>query len=141
MEYGKDWRLQIGDGADPDEAFTNVGGEGSLDWKRSSDNIDLSSKDDGIYKSQSFGQQTITLSLSGKVKLPDTGLQAAFAASKTSPPEVNVQIVKGAVVKFAGRVGVGNFSCSFPDDGPATYSFDMTNVGAPTTDDLGATGA
>lgn len=137
VEYGKDWRLKIGDGADP-EVFSIIGGEGSLDWKRTSDNIDLSSKDDGVYKSQSFGQQAITISLSGKVKLPDTGLQAAFDTSKASPPEVNVQICKGAIVKFEGRVGVGNFSATFPDDGPATYSFDMSNVGAPTTDDLGA---
>lgn len=137
VEYGKDWRLKIGDGADP-EVFSTVGGEGQLDWKRSSDTIDLSSKDDGVYKSQGYGAQAITLSLSGKVKLPDTGLEAVFDASKATPPEVTVQIVKGAVVKFEGLVGVGNFSSSFPNDGPATYSFDMTNIGVPTTDDLGA---
>ena len=67
-------------------------------------------------------------------------LEAAFTASKTSPPEKNVQIIDGdGIVKFAGTVGIGNFSMSAPDNGPATYSFDMSNIGAPTTDDLGAT--
>lgn len=137
-ERGLDWRIQIGDGATP-EVFTNIGGEISFDWKRSSQEQDESTKDDGIYGSSSFGQQKITFSVNGNVKLPDAGLEAAFAASKASPPEVNVKVVKGAIVKYAGLVAIGNFSSSFPKDGSATYSFDMVNVGAPTTDDLGAT--
>lgn len=138
-EYGKDWRLQIGDGASPTEVFSAIGGETSLDWKRASDEIDLSSKDDGVYKSGSYGQQAITFTVSGNVKLPDIGLEQADTISKTSPPEVNIQVMKGTVIKYAGKVGIGNFSAAFPKDGPATYSFDMKNIGAPTTDDLGAT--
>lgn len=139
VEYGKDWRIKIGDGAAPTEGFSVVGGEGSFDWARASDEIDLSSKDDGIYKSTGYGQQAITFSLNGKVKLPDVGLERVDDIAKTSPPEVNIQVVKGAIVKFKGKVAIGNFSCSFPNDGPATYSFSMKNVGAPTVDDLGAT--
>jgi predicted secreted protein len=138
VEYGKDWRIKIGDGGGT-EVFDAIGGEGSFDWARASDEIDLSSKDDGIYKSTGYGQQAITFSISGKVKLPDAGLERADTVSKSSPPEVNIQVVKGAVIKFEGRVAIGNFSCSFPSDGPATYSFAMKNVGAPVTDDLGAT--
>lgn len=137
-EYGKDWRIKIGDGASESEAFNPIGGETSLDWKRASDEIDLSSKDDGAYKSGSYGQQAITFTVSGNVKLPDVGLEQADTISKASPPEVNIEVVKGAVVKYSGKVGIGNFSASFPKDGPATYSFDMKNVGAPTVDDLGA---
>jgi hypothetical protein len=138
VEYGKDWRLKIGDGDPVAETFSFIGGEGSLDWKRTSDKIDLSSKEDGVYKSSGWGQQDISFSVSGKLRLPDTGLERAFDISKTSPPEVNIQVVKGAVVKFACRVGIGNFSNTFATDGPATYSFDMSNIGAPTVDDLGA---
>lgn len=137
--YGKDVRLQIGQlvPAEP-EVFTPIGGETSLDWKRQSDDVDLSSKDDGQYKSGSYGQQAITLTVQGLVKLPDTGLQAASDVAKNATPEVNVKIMRGAFVLFAGRVGIGNFSSTFPKDGSATYSFDMKNIGAPTTDDLGA---
>jgi predicted secreted protein len=138
VEYGKEWRIKIGDGASGTEGFDIIGGEGSFEWSRSSDEIDLSSKDDGVYKSSSYGQQAITFSISGKVKLPDDGLERAADVAKTSPPEVNIQVVKGAVKKFAGRVGIGNFSTSFPTDGPATYTFNMKNVGAPTIDNLGA---
>jgi hypothetical protein len=119
-ERGLDWRVQIGDGATP-EVFTDIGGEISFDWKRSSEEIDESTKDDGIYGSSTFGQQKITISVNGNVKLPDTALEAAATASKASPPQVNVKLVKGAIVKFAGLVAIGNFSCSFPKSGPATY--------------------
>lgn len=139
-QYGKDTRLFIGDGAsDPEtETFSPIGGETSLDWKRSSDDVDLSSKDDGQYKSSSYGQQAITFTVQGNLKLPDTGLQAASDAAKSTTPERNIQIKRGSVVVYQGRVGIGNFSATFPKDGSATYSFDMKNVGAPTIDDLGA---
>jgi hypothetical protein len=136
-ERGLDWRIQIGDGGSP-EVFSNIGGEISFTWKRSSEEIDESTKDDGIYGSTSYGQQKIMISANGNVKLPDTGLQAAVAASKASPPEVNVKIVKLTTTKYAGKVAIGNFSTDHDKKGPVTWSFDMTNVGAPTTDNLGA---
>jgi predicted secreted protein len=136
-ERGLDWRIQIGDGGGP-EVFTNIGGEISFDWKRTSEELDESTKDDGIYGSTSYGQQKISISVNGNLKLPDTGLEAASTAAKASPPEVNVKIVKGATTKFAGKVAIGNFSTSHNKTGPVTYSFDMMNVGAPTTDNLGA---
>ena len=136
-QYGKDTRLYIGDGASP-EVFSPIGGETTLDWKRSSDDIDLSSKDDGQYKSGSYGQQAITFTVQGNVKLLDTGLQKASDTAKSITPETNVQVKRGAIVCYEGRVGIGNFSATFPQAGSATYSFDMKNIGAPTVDDLGA---
>jgi hypothetical protein len=136
-ERGLDWRIKIGDGGGP-EAFVIIGGEISFDWKRTSEEIDESTKDDGIYGSTSYGQQKIMISANGNLKLPDTGIEAAAAASKASPPEVNVEIVKGSTVKFAGKIAIGNFSTNHDKKGPVTWSFDMVNVGAPTTDNLGA---
>lgn len=137
-EYGKDWRVYIGDGGST-EAFNPVGGETSVDWTRTSDEIDLSSKDDGIYKSSGYGQQAVSFRISGNVKLPDPGLQRASDVSKLSPPQVNVQIRKGAIIKYQGPVGIGNFSTSFPKQGAATYSYDLKATAAPTIDNLGAT--
>jgi hypothetical protein len=136
-EHGLDWRVQVGDGAGP-EVFTNIGGEISFDWQRASEEIDESTKDDGMYGSTSYGQQKITFNVNGNVKLPDTGLERVSDIAKTSPPEVNIKIMKGATVKYAGLVAIGNFSTSHPKNGPVTYSFVMSNKGAPTTDDLGA---
>jgi predicted secreted protein len=136
-EYGKDWRIEIGDGAGT-EVFTAIGGETGFDWSRSSQEIDISDKDSGVYGSRSYGQQTISIRVQGNVKLPDVALERASDQAKASPPELNVRIRKGVTTKFAGKVAIGNFSTSHPKDGPVTYSFDLSNVGAPTTDDLGA---
>ncbi|HEX8419470.1 MAG TPA: phage tail tube protein [Sphingomonas sp.] len=137
-EFGKDWRVHIKTGA---STFTPIGGETSLDWKRSSQEQDLSDKDSGVYGATSYGQQKINFAVAGNLKLPDPGFAAAEAASKESPPQIEVQIMKGSVVKFLGLVAIGNFSASFPKDGPATYSLDMANAAAPTTDALTAADA
>jgi hypothetical protein len=137
QEYGDDWRLQIGDGGGT-EVFSNIGGEVSFDWKRSSKEVDIATKDDGVYGANTYLQQTITISVSGKLKLPDVGLQRASDVSKALPPQANVKIKKGTTVKLAGAFAIGNFSISAPKGDVVTYSFDMSNVGAPTTDNLGA---
>ncbi len=137
QEYGQDWRIQIGDGGGT-EVFTIIGGEITFDWKRSSNETDISTKDDGVYGSTTYLTQKITLSVSGNVKLPDAGLERASDVAKQVPPQCNVKIMKGAAVKFASAVAIGNFSTTHPKNGPVTFSFDMSNVGAPTVDDLGA---
>lgn len=140
-EYGKDWRVCIGNGEPENETFTPIGGETSHSFRRSSAEIDLSDKDSGAYGSGSYGLQRITIAVSGNLKLPDPAFAKLFAAGKATPPEINVQIKKGNVIKFHGRVGVGNFSSEAPQTGPVTFSCDLANIGAPIVDDLGATGA
>lgn len=134
-EYGKNWRIYISDGA---SGFDPIGGEGSWSKRSSSDSIDLSSKDDGNYKAQGWGQQSVTFSVQGKVKLPDDGLEAAYATSKAATPEVEIQLRKGSAIKWQGLVGIGNFSLEGPNNGPVSYSFDLSAVGAPTVDDIAA---
>ncbi len=136
-EYGKNWRIYISNGATP-PVFSPIGGEGSWSKRSSSDSIDLSSKDDGQIKAQGWGQQTVTFSVQGKVKLPDTGLEEAYDVSKADVPEVEIQLRKGAAIKWQGEVGVGNFSLEGANNAPVTYSFDLTAVTAPTVDDLAA---
>ena len=136
-EYGKNWRLAIGDGAVP-EVFTPIGGETSLSFTRSSQEQDISDKDTGIYGASSYGQQKIAFKVSGNLKLPDAGLEAVIDASKDNPPEVMIQLKKGGIIKYHGKVAIGNLSTEFPTVGPATYSADMANAGVPIVDDLGA---
>lgn len=135
MEYGKDWRLYIGDGQATEE-FGPLGGEGSWSFKRSSTEIDGSSKDDGTYALSSYGQQKITISVSGKVKLPDAGLKRINDQSKAAPPHVKIKLMKGEIVKFHGEVGIGNNSFDGDKDQAVTYSFDMSPVAVPIVDDL-----
>lgn len=135
-ERGADWRIEVK--AEAAEDYNSIGGEISFDWSRSSNEIDESTKDDGIYGSTSYGQQKISFRVNGNVKLPDSGLSRVAAVSKSSPPETLIRVTKGAIVKFEGLVAVGNFSSTHPKDGPVTYSFDMANKGAPTVDNFAA---
>jgi predicted secreted protein len=137
-EYGKDWRVCIGDGVPETEAFVALGGETGFSFRRSSEEVDLSDKDSGAYGSTGYGQQKITINVSGNLKLPDASFTKLSAASKASPPEINVQIKKGIIIKFHGKVGIGNFSSEHPRNGAVTYSVDLSNIGAPIVDDLGA---
>lgn len=135
-EYGKDWRIKVETAVA--DTFIAIGGETSFDWTRSSQEVDLSDKDSGTYGSKSFGQQTVSFKVNGNLKLPDAGLERVNTIAKSGTPEVEIQVVKGALVKYRGLVGIGNFSTSHGKDGTVTYTFDMSNIGAPVTDDLGA---
>ena len=133
-EQGRETRIFIvtGDGAN---GLVKIGGETTFSYKRNTPSLDTSDKDGG---SGSYGQATIAISPSGNVKLPDAGLVALEAASKLVPPHCVIKIMKGAVVRFHGEVGVGNFSADFPL-GTATWSAEMTNSAVPIVDNLTAT--
>lgn len=134
-ELGKDWQLYVGDGGGT-EVFTAIGGEGSLSWARASTEVDLSSKGDpGL---STYVNPKITFSVSGKLKLPDTALERIYDVQKSSSNDVNIQIKKSSTIKYAGSVGIGNFSADFPNEGAATYSFNMGATATASTDDLGA---
>jgi len=134
-DYGKDWVVAVGIAGNP-ESFTEIGGQTSLDWKTSTDKIDLSTKEDGNLKAQGFGQSTIDFTVQGKVKIPDAGLAAMYAASQAVPPVVDVQIKKGTIIKYQGQIGVGNFSASAPVGDAVTYSYDMTATQVPTVNNM-----
>ena len=136
-QYGRDYRVKIDDGTG---AMIMIAGETSWSKKSSSDKIDFSTKDDGSYKAQGYGQRELTISVSGKVKLPDAGISRVQAVEGSSPPEVRMQIVKtaGSVVIFDGLVGIGNFSVEAPSNGAIPYSFDATAAAAPTVNSLDA---
>jgi hypothetical protein len=137
-EQGRETRLYISDGSQVPN-WLPIAGETTNSPKRTSTELDTSSKDDGIYGSTDYGQQKITVSVSGNVKLPDPGLERVDDVSKLSPPVEMVRIMRGAVVRFEGLMAIGNFSCDFPNAGTATYSFDLANKGAPTVDNMTAT--
>lgn len=134
--YGRDVVIKIG--AVGATTFINIGGQTSLSKKVSTDKIDFSSKDDGRIKSSGFGQQEITFSVAGKLKLPDAGFALVQTVSNSAPPECDVQITKGNVVVYQGTVGVGNLSWDAATNGPVNYTFDMTAVAVPVVDDLTA---
>jgi len=136
-ELGTVWRIYVGDGGGS-EVFSALGGEGSFDWSRASDSIDFSSKDSAVYKLGTYGAHSMTFNVSGKLELPDTALERIDDIQKSATKELNIQIRKSAITKFAGKVAIGNFSISAADAQAVTYSFNMMLADTPTTDDLGA---
>jgi hypothetical protein len=137
-DYGEEYRIVIGDDAAP-TVFSVIGGETGFDFKRSASNIDDSDKDGGKYGSGSFGQQVLTMSVKGNLKLPDAGFARAFAVSKMMPPHTPAKVMKGDIVKYSGSVAVGPISTTHNNNATVDYSFDMVNRGRPLVDDLGAT--
>jgi predicted secreted protein len=137
--YGRDVIIKISDGAPTTPVFTAIGGQTTISKKVSSDKIDFSSKDDGRIKSSGFGQQEVTFSLAGKLKIPDVGFSKLQTVSNASPPEIDIQICRGTIILYAGTIGVGNLSWDAAVNGAVNYTADLTAVALPTTDDVTAT--
>lgn len=133
-EQGREYRVYVKTGAN---AFTAIGGETSCSFKRSRSEQDKSDKDTGAYGATGHGRQSVAISSSGNLKLPDAGFVALDAASKLDVPEIEVQIKKGTIVKYHGLVSIGSLNAEFPE-GLATWSAEMTNAAAPIVDNLTA---
>lgn len=134
-QYGRDYRVKIDDGTG---VMVPIAGESGWNKKTASDKVDLSSKDDDGIKAQGFGLREITISVSGKAKLPDAGISRVQAVQASSPPEVRMQLVKGATVVYDGLVGIGNWSLDGQANGAVGWSFDAAAVAGPTIDTLDA---
>lgn len=139
FKLGKNFRLEVGDGVTPTEGFSVVGGEGTLKIGGNSDNIDLSSKDDGQYKSMAMGQSAQTISIDGVCNTPDIGLSALDAAFQSGDP-INIKVIDstgaGSRTAFAASVFVGNKNTDASNNQAVKYSFTLSLNGAPTTDAL-----
>ena len=135
FKFGKNYRLKISDMATT-PTFSQVGGEGTLSYKATTDKIDISSKDDGQTKSVASGQSDRMITVNGVSNLPDTGLSNVATAFEAGTA-VNVQIIDNTTGtptnKFAGSCYVFNLSQDFTNNQAAKYSFDLQLAGAPTT--------
>ena len=138
LKLGKNYRLQVGDGAGT-EVFTSILGEQSLIMKTNPDQIPADSKDDGDYKARYYGQQEVTISVSGVTKIPDVALSRLDTQRKVLGSTVNIQIVDTAAsnaVKWLGSVSVGSFTANFENKSAVSYQFELAANAAPTTDTL-----
>jgi hypothetical protein len=79
------------------------------------------------------------MGVSGKLDLPDAAFEDVYAYAKSGSPEFNIEVRKATTVKYKGKMAIsGTFSTDAPVDGTVDYNFEMTNVGAPTTDSITA---
>lgn len=132
-DFGKDYRPQFSADGSAD-SYVPINGDKTLDWNRASNDIDTSDKGG---PSGVFVPGRLTFAVSGTTKLPDPTFKLVYDACKAGTV-LSVQVQKGAVIKYDGKVTCGNWKSSFPSDGVATYSFDMSEYDTPTTDDLSA---
>lgn len=134
-QLGKNFRLMISDGtATPN--FVPIAGEQKVSRKSSSDSIDTSSKDDGSYKTGTFGQKTISIAANGVTKIPDAGYTRLYAVQKLAVPETEFQIVNTVndEIVFHATMGVGNFSDDYDQKTGATWSVDLALAATPIVD-------
>jgi predicted secreted protein len=137
LQLGKNYRLKVGDGAGT-EVFNLIGGEQKLMFSSSPDAIDASSKDDGNYKTELFGQQKVSITVSGKAKIPDVGLSRLDTLAKTGAAG-NMKVVNltgTATDVFVCSLSVGNRQVDFDDQQSVTYSYSLSLAAAPSVDSL-----
>ncbi|WCT78879.1 phage tail tube protein [Novosphingobium humi] len=131
-QYGKDTRTLIKSGS----TFIPIAGEQKASRKGSSDSIDTTSKDDGNYKTNGFGQKSITISVNGITKLPDPGYSRLYEVQKQAVPVEEFQLVNELTgeVFFQAKMSVGNFSDDYDQRNGASWSIDLALAAAPTID-------
>ncbi|WP_375290915.1 phage tail tube protein [Qipengyuania sp.] len=137
LKLGQNYRLLVTDPATPGE-FLTIGGEQRLSRTDSPNAIDGASKDDGNYQVELYGQQKVSITVSGKVKLPDAGLKALDGLAKVAGSSDVVKIVDTTddTDVFVCEMSVGQRQVDFDNQQVATYSFNLSIAAAPTTDAL-----
>ncbi len=128
-EVGKDFILKVNTGTVEVPAWTTVGGQRGTSLKRTADEIDVSSKMSGGWKSAKAGLRSWSIDLDGLVVLDDTGLQA-FEQAFMAGVEINIQIVYPDATVQTGWGSLTDFSMDTPHDGEATIKGTISGNGA-----------
>lgn len=141
--FGKDCLLWI-ESTTPG-TYNLIKGQVSLSYEGNGDTIDISTKDDGAYKSMAMAQRSVQISGDLLPDLPDATGYTRFETLAQAAPAApfNVQIRKGGAagnattdVIFAGSVYAINLSKSYGKDDAVKVSFSLGLNGAPVTDAL-----
>lgn len=139
QRLGQDYQLFVDDGAG---TFNPVAGQTGLTRDGSTNLINTSSKTTGKYDTQAPGRAALTLTVNGKLDLPDAnGFERVSAIEAVYPQQSadfqlrEAPFAVGDVV-FQAPMFVSNLNTDFPDQDNATYSFQLTLDGPPTVDDL-----
>ncbi|RIK91773.1 MAG: hypothetical protein DCC73_15030 [Proteobacteria bacterium] len=139
-KLGNNYRLYVGDGATPTEAFAELAGQRDLTPDGSSSEVDISDKNSAPYGLKAPGNFDRKINVTGVLDLPDAnGFTRVETLFKTQAPG-NFQIRKSPFAAgdkvFEASCYVLNLSTAMPKDGEVTYSFTLTLAAAPSTDTL-----
>ncbi|MBP2638441.1 MAG: phage tail protein [Firmicutes bacterium] len=126
---GKDYLLNVNTGTPTVPIWTIVGGQRGTSLARSADEIDVSHKTSGGWKSVKAGLRSWSMDLDGLVLLQDEGLQALEYAFMQGI-EVNIQLLYPDGSYQTGWGSLTDFSMETPHDGEASLSGTISGNGA-----------
>ena len=116
---GKDFLLSVNTGTVAVPVWTLIGGQRGASLSRSADEIDVSHKTSGGWKSVKAGLRSWSIDLDGLVLLADAGL-AALEQAFMAGTEVNVQLLYPDGSFQTGWGSLTDFSMEAPHDGEAS---------------------
>jgi TP901-1 family phage major tail protein len=128
-EVGKDFILKINTGTASVPVWTPVGGQRGTSFKQTADEVDVTSKMSGGWKTTKPGLRSWSMDLDGLVVLNDTGAKAMEQAFDENKP-VNLQLCYPDGTARTGWGALTDYSIDTPHDGEATLKGTVSGQGA-----------
>lgn len=126
---GKDFLLYINTGTVNSPTWTLIGGQRGASLGRTAEEIDISHKTSGGWKSSKAGLRGWSIDLDGLVLLQDTGLQALEYAFMNGL-EINIKLEYPDLSYQTGWGSLTDFSMEAPHDGEASIKGTVSGNGA-----------
>jgi TP901-1 family phage major tail protein len=126
---GKDFLLYVNTGTVAVPVWTLIGGQRGASLSRSADEIDISHKTSGGWKSVKAGLRSWSIDLDGLVLLQDEGLQALEYAFMNGL-EIQIKLLYPDGSYQTGWGSLTDFSMEAPHDGEATLKGTIGGNGA-----------
>lgn len=126
---GKDFLLLKGNEDGPPETFTQVGGMRSTGMTINGEQVDITTKDDGVWRSllEECGILSMSISLSGAVS--DEAKWKEIVADVLARLHKNYQIVSGLGDAFEGPFEVASYERNGEVSADEQYSITLESAG------------
>lgn len=128
MARGVNFLISINTGTDVAPVWTTVAGQRGGTFNRSSDTLDLTSKDNAGWQDEDYGVASWTIEGDGLLVEDDAGylaLEDAFDNKQF----VQVRWETAAGNKYEGQALIADFNTEAPYDDNATYSITLNGKG------------
>jgi TP901-1 family phage major tail protein len=128
MARGVNFLLYVNTGTVELPAYTKVAGQRGGTFNRSSDTLDLTSKDNAGWQDEDYGTASWSIEADGLLVESDTGY-AALEDAFDGKEFVLVRWETAAGNKYEGSAIITDFSTEAPYDDSATYSITLNGKG------------
>jgi len=131
-EKGSNFKVYVKDGASV-PAYHLIAGQITGQLKINGQAIDVSDKDDGAWGTSLDGPKSMTVTISGNCKWPDTaGLDAIRDIVETENEHANIKVVLNSDGDmYECECVVTDLTYDGPNNGATTYSMTFNNFGVP----------